>query len=899
MREELKTLRQQLEFRQYAEMCELAENLWQQSCDVNCLPLWLLALIHRAEEGECERHEVVQRMEHLAERLSLLDHHGCVDYAAVMIATYRFEEARQQLEPLVEAQPNDALALARLGYCHLVAGDVAAARTLLDRANTLESQRFPYLNVLAQICLQQADYVRAGEILAECYGLIEVQPERLPDSLPERARVFYHDACDQLQLSLWIKQGAYAYAEDWLAERHAEGDVDKFVSQLTMYAGKLAENDQHQQALEILRLYYKDYPHHTVFCLALSEHAQIQGHFLPALRVLERALQQDEENVLLWAQLSSLALHRLPQRAREAAEKAVELAYAQADAAISLQPPEVHKQQILRANIALAQLESDEQNFDRAEALYRQILDQNPYFVPALQGLGQQYLQLGRIDEALALFEQVKAIDPVKGHSSLIGARQFPEDEQTLENLAQAAQQPSLEGSVRSAILFQLAAAWEKRGAYDRAFEFVRLANESSKSFLNYDARVHRNQCARIRFAFNRALFEHRPAHGSDSELPIFVLGMPRSGTTLVEQILASHSQIFGAGELGVIPQITQGLNRWERHVGSGRQYPDCVDDITPEVANGVAEKALKELREYAPDAKHVVDKLPHNFEHIGLIKFLFPRARIISVRRDPRDIAISNYFTDYQAKHGGMGFAYDLTDIGQQLADHNLLMHHWHQVFPGEILEINYEDVVDDMEGSARRMLDYIGVGWEPGVLNYNELERPVKTASVWQVRQPVYKTSKARWKRYERYLAPLIQGTNAPIRSEPIEMITLPEAGFLTHGVELYEKEDLDGAELSFKKMLHHNPEHAACRFMVGLIYVRKGHLEEGIELMEQGLKAAPWHKNWRQDLAQAYKIAGQQDKLEALNRSFKLQGDEDDWNGEGLLVADNGPQIRIDNG
>jgi hypothetical protein len=135
------------------------------------------------------------------------------------------------------------------------------------------------------------------------------------------------------------------------------------------------------------------------------------------------------------------------------------------------------------------------------------------------------------------------------------------------------------------------------------------------------------------------------------------------------------------------------------------------VDDLTPYITRGIADGILDELRDLSesekPGAVHVVDKLPHNFENIGFIKFLFPKAKIISVRRDPRDIAISNYFTDYQAKHGGMGFAYDLTDIGEQLADHNLLMHHWHRLFPGEILEIHYEEVVDDLAGSARKLLE------------------------------------------------------------------------------------------------------------------------------------------------------------------------------------------------
>ena len=133
----------------------------------------------------------------------------------------------------------------------------------------------------------------------------------------------------------------------------------------------------------------------------------------------------------------------------------------------------------------------------------------------------------------------------------------------------------------------------------------------------------------------------------------------------------------------GTIPRVIAGLERWERHTGSGRRYPDCVDDLDPHVTRGIAENVLNELREYAPEADHVVDKLPHNFENIGLIKLLFPSAKIISVRRDPRDVAVSNYFIDYAGKHGGMGFAYHLEWIGEQLADHNRLMHHWQQRVP------------------------------------------------------------------------------------------------------------------------------------------------------------------------------------------------------------------------
>jgi hypothetical protein len=228
-------------------------------------------------------------------------------------------------------------------------------------------------------------------------------------------------------------------------------------------------------------------------------------------------------------------------------------------------------------------------------------------------------------------------------------------------------------------------------------------------------------------------------------------------------------------------------------------------------------------------------------------------------VRRDPRDIAVSNYFTDFAGKHGGMGFAYDLDWIGEQLADHNLMMVHWQQVFPGEILEVRYEDVVDDPEASARRMLEYIGVDWEPQVLAFDALQRPVKTASVWQVRQPLYHGSKSRWRRYAAQLRPLIDAAERKIIWDPIEMVTLPEPGWLNTAVDRYREGDLDGAEFGFKQLLYHLPKHAAATFMVGLIYVRKGHTADGIVLMEQAVHRCPWNRHWRDDLERAYHLAG----------------------------------------
>ncbi len=671
------------------------------------------------------------------------------------------------------------------------------------------------------------------------------------------------------QLQAWVMQQQFAHAEHWLQQQTEKLDDEAMcIEYFIQYSIFLSEQNHHSQAMEILQEALKYFENNVALLSQLAELSQVQGQILPAVLFLKQALTHNENNTQLWVQLSSVCLSYFPEEARKAAVKSCELSR-------ELITDEDHSMLLIafiqnQAKNALAMVESHDQNYVLAETLFDEILNIFPNFVPALQGLGQQKLQQGAIDDAVNLFEKVKTVDWVNGHLSLIRARRFPDNDEILKKLEKTAQSPSLEGTVKTGILFQLISVWEKRQNFSKAFTFAIEANNASQHFLSYDPKVHRQQSARIRSSFCKALYEHRQGYGIDSTIPVYIVGMPRSGTTLVEQILSGHSQIFGAGELNLIPNIIQGLERWERHVGSGRSYPDCVDDLTQSVTQRLANNVLQQLQTYAPKARYIIDKLPHNFENIGLIKFLFPQAKIISVRRDPRDIAISNYFTDYQAKHGGMGFAYDLTHIGEQLADHNQMMQHWHQVFPNQILEIHYESLIDRLETSSRELLRYLGIDWEADVLLFNQLQRPIKTASVWQVRQPVYKSSKARWKHYQKFLAPLIQGTNTPIEVDPIEMMSLPEAGFLTKGVAFFHQQKLNEAEMCFQKMLHHNPHHAACLYMLGLVYLHKGYLSDGIEKIEIALQKVPWQHEWQQTLIKAYQNAGMNQKANELQKN-----------------------------
>ncbi|MEP7729512.1 sulfotransferase [Marinomonas primoryensis] len=886
MTENITSLRRFVADQQFAElktacMAMLAEAAKIPS--VKMLSVKVLLVLAHTHLGE--REKLAEALPLLEAQQDALDDDALCDLAAIYIVRHQLVQARLLLEDIVKRAPKHDLALARLAWCHMAQGESEKALLFFVRSLAIQPQRMAaqlnriqlWITLYKKSLSRPNFYNNNGETKAQ--SVVDFSSSVVPIALeetlvclselkgitPEVLWQDYKRRFQRLQLHWWVVLEEYASAEQWLSADALMEEEDQAVYWGNEYAILLAEHDQHGIAESYLKELLKSFPMNISLMLLLSDLAQIQGMSVPAMSLIQRAIQHDKENCMLWVKLSAACLHHFDEKARHAAETACELA----DAMVAGVEHRTEKVALYRiqAKNALAMVESDAQNFEKAESLFLEVLEDSPYFLPALSGLGRQWMQQGYIDEAVSLFEKVKQIDPVQGISALINLRHFPEDDESLEKLEMTARLPSMEGSLRTSLLFQLASAWEKRKDYEKAFTLVTEANKASLRFLKYDSKKHRNSCARIRHAFSSSFYEHRLGCGVVSSLPVFVLGMPRSGTTLVEQIIAGHSAIFGAGELGIIPNVIQGLNRWERHVGSGREYPDCVDDIDPYVAQGIADNVLKELQTLAPDAKHIVDKLPHNFENIGLIKFLFPHARIISVRRDSRDIALSNYFTDYQAKHGGMGFAYDLTTIGEQLADHNLMMHHWKQIFPDQILEINYEDVVEDIEGSARKMLDYIGVEWQPSVLKFNELERSVKTASVWQVRQPLYKTSKAKWVNYLDMLDPLIKGTNAPIEFDEINMMTLPIPGLLSSGVDHFHKGELDDAEVCFKKMLHHNADHAACQYMLGLVYFNKKHMKEGIVLVESALNILPWKKEWREDLIKAYEATGQVEKAQAL--------------------------------
>jgi len=322
-------------------------------------------------------------------------------------------------------------------------------------------------------------------------------------------------------------------------------------------------------------------------------------------------------------------------------------------------------------------------------------------------------------------------------------------DASEVERLKTLLSQPNLPVEDQIATGFALGKVLDESDQFDEAFARFSQANTLLKQSRaaageRFDIDAFRRQVGDIIDAFTPKFFAERRGWGDASELPVFIVGMPRSGTTLVEQIAASHNDIFGAGELRDVGRIVEGLGG---DVALGKWERDSI--------NNAAKRHLDRLRGLGGLALRVTDKMPDNVLQLGLISLLFPSARVVFCRRDPRDNCLSCYFQWFSA---GNQFSFDLVDCGRRYMEIDRLTRHWLNILPLKMMEMRYEELVTDLEGQSRRLIDFLGLPWNPACLEFHKTERTVMTASAWQVRQPIYNSSVGRWRHYERHLGPLL---------------------------------------------------------------------------------------------------------------------------------------------
>ena len=390
-----------------------------------------------------------------------------------------------------------------------------------------------------------------------------------------------------------------------------------------------------------------------------------------------------------------------------------------------------------------------------ALAFYDMALQRNPNFAAAHFNAGVALTMLGKLDAARTATETALKLDPeLGGYYQLASLDGLTPDDPMVKRLESLLDREDVRLDAKIDAGFALARIYDAAGDTARAFPPLQQANGLKRTTLQYDIREDEERADHI-IAFFTPDFFQRFQPLSDSDLaPIFVLGMPRSGTTLTEQILASHSQVASGGELDSMIEISRQVG--EIWGARGAASPGSVEQVQADLRRAVDIYAQKSssLRGRKP---YFTDKMPGNFMFIGLIHLMFPRARIIHCRRDPVDTCLSCYqrlFTTH------VPYSFDLTELGRYYRLYERLMTHWHAVLPaGRILDVDYEMTVDDPERSVRRLLDFCGLPFEPACLAFHETQRAVTTASATQVRKPLYKTSVQRWKKYAAHLEPLLQ--------------------------------------------------------------------------------------------------------------------------------------------
>jgi tetratricopeptide (TPR) repeat protein len=373
--------------------------------------------------------------------------------------------------------------------------------------------------------------------------------------------------------------------------------------------------------------------------------------------------------------------------------------------------------------------------------------------------LGQIAEAEGDFPAAIAAFERAIALRPTEAMAQLkLAMLRKPTDIAAhIAELERLRTLPTLDTHQQATLSFALGRTYDQLGDADAAFAYYKAGNDARLAQCTPydDASFAVDQWISV---FTPEFLRSRAGLGHPSRRPVFVVGMMRSGTTLVEQILASHPKVHGHSELTDIRRISQAM---PAATGGSLPYPDCVTLLDAATADRFARAYLARLERDAPDAARSIDKMPQNFHYLGLIALLFPNARIIHCTRDPIDTCLSNYCHDFGPVNA---HTYDLATLGGYFAKYRRLMEHWEAVIPDSILTIPYEGMVADQEGWSRKAIDFLGLDWDPACLAFHSNERSVNTFSVWQVRQPIYTTAINRWERYRRHLGPLFEALGTP---------------------------------------------------------------------------------------------------------------------------------------
>jgi tetratricopeptide (TPR) repeat protein len=389
-----------------------------------------------------------------------------------------------------------------------------------------------------------------------------------------------------------------------------------------------------------------------------------------------------------------------------------------------------------------------------ADNHFGQALEIDPNDAEVHYNLGMALASQGHFDQAVASYERATNLRPdfVQAFQAMAECLDSTDDSRRLlPRLEELLAKARLTRQQRSQLHFAIGRIFDKNGEWAQAFGHYQQANSLVDT--EYDDGRTSQRVAETIETFTSALLDGGASLGVESELPVLIVGMPRSGTSLVEQILAAHPGMFGAGELADFGRTARGL---PARLGSSVGYPTCIKELDRETCTQLADEYIGHLRSLCGEEDRVTDKMPGNFWYLGLIALILPTAKVIHCRRHPLDVCLSCYFQNFTYADG-LRYAFDLRNLGLYYRQYATLMEHWRKVLPLPFLEVDYEELVTGQEEVSRQLVEFCGMPWDPACLDFGKNRRVIRTASVWQARQPIYTTSVKRWKQYEEFLDPL----------------------------------------------------------------------------------------------------------------------------------------------
>ena len=476
-------------------------------------------------------------------------------------------------------------------------------------------------------------------------------------------------------------------------------------------------------------------PDHVEAMRLLAAVAVTHRRYKDAEVILQRAVSRAPDYARAWLDLANV--HSKMEKHRESMNAAARV--------VELTPD------IAEAHIALANAQAGADLPEESIGSYRRALEIAPRHPGAFSGLGHQLKTVGKQSEAIQVYRQNLKQNPrnTEAYWSLANMKTFRFEDEEVSAMEDLLKEEQLDNLAQVQLCNALGLEYEGRSDYDRAFGFFARCNRKRRESEVYDAVENEVKTDRLIEVFNADFLSENEGHGVADEAPILIVGLPRSGSTLIEQILASHSQVEGTHELADLARVVH-------TIPSSDPFPDSLAGLGSRAWANLGSQYLERTRKYRSGSPRFIDKNPNNFTFVGLLHLALPGARIINARRHPIDCWFGTY---KQLFASGQPFSYDLTEIGEYYLQYHRIMSHWHEVLPSKVLDVDYENVVVNLESEVRRLLDYCGLPFEAACVRFHETDRAVRTASSEQVRQPIYESSVNLWRNYESHLAELIE--------------------------------------------------------------------------------------------------------------------------------------------